>query len=180
MTLTGVRIIALDNSASEKLPVDGLFSERLTEAIASSGLSGKVIAERAGIDAGYLSNLKGGKRPMPSVPVIKALSDALEVRVDWLASGELPMRHSSSVGKPVADYLSKRSELTQATPRGGLTLPMGVSSPPRSETPLCVLNEIRSEIIRCIETGAPPPPRLLPLIGQIEAIVVELGTKRKS
>lgn len=170
MTLTSVSIIALDNPASEKLTVDELFSERLSEAIRCSKKSGKEVAASAGIDAGYLSNLKGGKRPMPSVPVVKALSDALGVRADWLATGDPPMFSGETVKEPTVQYGLARAEMPQSILNRELS---------EAGTPLSVLSELRSEIIRCIQTGDPPPPRLLPLIGEIEAIVIKVGTKRK-
>lgn len=47
----------------------------------------KEIAAAAGIDAGYLSNLKQGKRAKPSAPVTRSLASALSVPYDWLATG---------------------------------------------------------------------------------------------
>lgn len=44
-------------------------------------------------------------------------------------------------------------------------------------TPLMVISEIRAEIIDCIERGGPPSPRLLALIGEIEAVLVEMKAR---
>lgn len=77
-----------------------LFSERLSEAILRAGRSNKEIAAQAGIDAGYLSNLKQGKRSTPSSLVIRALAATLNVSEAWLSGVSDDPVPSSSVREP--------------------------------------------------------------------------------
>lgn len=159
--------IDLDNPATEKLPQGEIFAARLSEAMARSNLSGKEIAAAAGIDAGYLSNLKKGKRPPPSAPVTKSLAAALGVSEDWLASGEGPVYAASRVAGAIGFYGAQK-ELS------GTRL---IDRDSNVGTPLMVISEIRAEIIDCIERGGPPSPRLLALIGEIEAVLVEMKAR---
>jgi len=47
------------------------------------GLSLRALAARAGVSAGYLSEIEAGKKP-GSVEAYKALAEALDASVDWL------------------------------------------------------------------------------------------------
>lgn len=60
------------------------FSQRLTQAIRKSNLNQGEIAERAGITAPYLSDLKQGKKSNPSREIIAKLAEILSVSPAWL------------------------------------------------------------------------------------------------
>lgn len=47
------------------------------------GLSLRALARKAGVSAGYLSEIEAGKKP-GSVEAYKALAEALDTSVDWL------------------------------------------------------------------------------------------------
>lgn len=47
------------------------------------GLSLRALASKAGVSAGYLSEIESGKKP-GSVDAYKALAEALETSIDWL------------------------------------------------------------------------------------------------
>lgn len=70
-----------------------MFSDRLHEARSARGLSQRELADAAckadpsvvGIDHSRISNWETGQRPMPSLPKLLALSEALGVEHLWLA-----------------------------------------------------------------------------------------------
>jgi transcriptional regulator with XRE-family HTH domain len=155
----------MDNLAIEKLPEDKNFSERLSQAIEMCPLKGKEIAERAGIDPGYLSNLKQGKRAAPSGPVAKALAAALDVSVQWLVAGEGPMGKSQLVR--CFDLEDTAKVLSQTIDKDSVYLQ------------LHHISMIRHEIIECIQNEKPPPSTLLAEIGQLEAFLVNVSSQMR-
>lgn len=63
------------------------FGERVRGLRHEQGISLKDLAERAGLDKGYLSQIETGKRPNPSVHLARRIADALGVDLGALIGG---------------------------------------------------------------------------------------------
>ncbi|MEO8797675.1 MAG: helix-turn-helix transcriptional regulator [Polyangiaceae bacterium] len=67
------------------------FSERLARTRALRGLLLTDLATQSGVDKGQLSRLENGLQSRPSAEAVFNLSEALEVRPEWLWRGIEPM-----------------------------------------------------------------------------------------
>ena len=63
------------------------FGGRVREIRQQLGLSLKDLADRAGLDKGYLSQIETEKRPNPSVHLARRIADALKVDLGALMDG---------------------------------------------------------------------------------------------
>ena len=68
------------------------FSERFSREIKRSGIKGKEIASIAGVSAGYISDLRTGKKSNPSHEAVKKFSKILQCDFHYLLTGELRTR----------------------------------------------------------------------------------------
>jgi putative transcriptional regulator len=76
-------------STSENMSIDNSMTEKRLGAVLrrlrrQRDLTQKRLAQRAGIDQGYLSNIESGKRPHPSAVIVKKLARALDVGIEEL------------------------------------------------------------------------------------------------
>ncbi len=128
-----------------------LFSERLARAIKDSPLKAKEIAEKAGIDAGYLSDLPSGKKPLPSRTILKSLAESLNVPATWLVGLDL------EEDRPGALRVAEKQFVAASEHN---VLPRAISTIRSDGTPIEIISEIRAEVHDLILNGPAPSLRL--------------------
>ncbi len=97
------------------------FGGRVREIRQQLGLSLKDLADRAGLDKGYLSQIETEKRPNPSVHLARRIADALEVDLGALMDGiEGGAAAEGAVVLPpaLAAYVAMREEQGRPLGRG--------------------------------------------------------------
>ena len=71
---------------------DQPFGSRLRAAREKAGLSARALSVLAGLAPGHVSTIEGPDSKECNLSTAAALSKALGVRLEWLASGTLPER----------------------------------------------------------------------------------------
>lgn len=66
------------------------LAERVRAARLKTGLSARAIDSLAGLGAGHCALIEAGIRSNISLQTAQALADALEVSLEWLATGREP------------------------------------------------------------------------------------------
>lgn len=82
---------------------------RLNHALEVSKVKASDLARAAGVDRGYISLLRSGKRLNPSPEIANAIANHLGCDVDWLLTGAGSATESSVV-EPNADYVMRRTQ----------------------------------------------------------------------
>lgn len=90
------------------------FSQRFSDAIKHSGLKSKEIASKSSVSAGYISDLKSGKKDNPSSENVKKFSDILGCDCEWLLTGLGEMHEGYRRKKLAAAASGKRSAAIEA------------------------------------------------------------------
>jgi transcriptional regulator with XRE-family HTH domain len=92
------------------------FSNRFQSALKRSGIKLKDVAAKADLSAGYISDLKSGKKGSPSREVVEKFSEILQCDAKWLFSGRGEMYE----GHRQQQALSKSAEVRSAAIAAGL------------------------------------------------------------
>lgn len=92
------------------------FSDRFQLALKRSGKKLKEIAEDADVSAGYVSDLKSGKKAKPSRVVVEKFSKILQCDTQWLLNGVGEMHE----GHRQQQLLVKSTEARAAAVSAGL------------------------------------------------------------
>lgn len=90
------------------------FSKRFSAAIKHSGLKSKEIASKASVSAGYISDLKSGKKDNPSSENVKKFSEILGCDYEWLLTDLGEMHEGYRRKKSLAAASGKRSAAIEA------------------------------------------------------------------
>lgn len=72
------------------------FGERVRVVRERRGLSALALDRRAGLTPGHSAQIESGRVPRVSLKTAAAIAEALDVRIDWLATGKGPERRASS------------------------------------------------------------------------------------
>lgn len=81
----------------------GDFAARLVLAMASENRSPTRTEREAGLQRGYMTQLKSGKIRSPGPETIRQLADYLRVSYEWLAIGRGPMRAEGWAPSPLEE-----------------------------------------------------------------------------
>jgi phage repressor protein C with HTH and peptisase S24 domain len=92
------------------------LADRLNQALAAAGKSSAQLAFDADVSATAVSNWRTGKTPTMSLLHAYAAARSLQVRVEWLISGEEPMCAAKERGNDIAiELLDNTGEMGQGS-----------------------------------------------------------------
>lgn len=83
--------------SGETHPVSEL-GDRIREARLAKGLGQRSLAAVSGVSQGHISHAESGKRLELGQTVLSAIAEALDVSVDWLATGNGPRERRNEPG----------------------------------------------------------------------------------
>jgi SOS-response transcriptional repressor LexA len=134
------------------------------------GLSIYELAEKANVDAGYISRLENAHRNPPSPKVLQRFAEALSVRVDilMLAAGYLEYDSSGKVMSEEEIIKKVEDEITKLRPTGQAIPETGSTVKTRSDIQdiLRQLEEMKHNLLDAIKEG---PTFEIPVLGRIPA-----------
>lgn len=148
------------------VPVPGSLAERVATMLEARNLSQHGLEYKAQLSRGYVSRIIKGERTKLSPDMMRRIADALEVSLDWLATG----RGDSggvALGTPVAArQLSHPLEAAIAYHRGKWSAPAVAAARAFGATP---------------EAAELEPPEWADVLDQIEAALskVKLAARRR-